>query len=71
MRKFLGAQLRIFFAGLLAMLPLALTLAAAAWVGSFVFADGAGRRDLDLIHANDGDVGEKPAAQGRFGCAIG
>jgi uncharacterized membrane protein len=38
MRKFLGAQLRIFFAGLLAMLPLVLTLAAAAWVGSFVYA---------------------------------
>jgi uncharacterized membrane protein len=38
MRKFFGAQLRIFFAGLLAMLPLALTIVAAAWVGSFVYA---------------------------------
>jgi len=38
MHKFLGTQLRIFFAGLLALLPLALTLAAAAWVGSFVYA---------------------------------
>ena len=42
-----------------------------AIVGSFVFADGAGRRYLDLIYTDDGDVGEKPAAQGRFGCAIG
>ena len=38
MHKFLGTQLRILVAGLLATLPLALTLAAAAWVGSFVFA---------------------------------
>ncbi len=38
MKKFFGAQLRILFAGLLALLPLVLTLAAAAWVGSFVFA---------------------------------
>jgi uncharacterized membrane protein len=38
MHDFLTAQLRILFAGLLALLPLALTLAAAAWLGSLLFA---------------------------------
>jgi uncharacterized membrane protein len=37
MKKFFGTQLRILFAGLLALLPLVLTLAATAWVGSFIF----------------------------------
>jgi len=38
MHRFLGAQLRILVAGLLALLPLALTLSAAAWVGSLIYA---------------------------------
>jgi uncharacterized membrane protein len=37
MKKFFGTQLRILFAGLLALLPLVLTLAATAWVGRFIF----------------------------------
>ena len=34
-----------------------------AVVGSFVFADGAGWRYFDLVHADDGDVGDESSAQ--------
>ena len=37
-----------------------------AVVGGFVFADGAGWRDFDLVDADDGDVGDESSAQGRW-----
>ncbi len=42
-----------------------------AIVRSFVLADRASRSDLDLIHANNGNVGEESAAQRRLGGVIG
>ena len=39
-----------------------------AIVGNLVFADGAGGGDFNLVHADDGDVGEESAGELRDGC---